>query len=232
MNLCDGLATIYNYTSDGSDYSKNRLYIESDYEASLRASKAYSYADLTLLANGTTEKATMQVMHHNTSYVLHSDIILTSNTIDIRRYTEYEPGSKANLSRILLDENGVSITGTLSLVNDVGITDKLIGVCQEVTQGSLSPTLGATVTKTIGYKSGRTKVLIEMWTTGPSGYYNSDCKNISSSMTAVNAKPLTSINGSSGRYSISNKGVITLYNITSASATSAGEVYYRVTHFN
>lgn len=108
----------------------------------------------------------------------------------------------------------------------------IIGVTQEVTQGSLIPTIGKNVTKTVAYKSERTKVLIEMWTTGPSGYYNSDYKTISSSMTAVSTKILTSINGSAGKYSISNKGVITLYNITPASATSAGEVHYRVTHFN
>lgn len=232
VDLCDGLATIYNYTSDGSDYSKNSLCIESDYEASLIASKAYSYAGLTLLANGTTEKATMQAMHNNTSYVLHSDIILTSNTIDIRRYTEYEPGSKTNLSRILLDGNGVSITGTLSIVNDVGITGKLIGVCQEVTQGTLTPAPGQDTTKTIKYKSGRTKVLIEMWTTGSTGYYDSVYKTISSSMTAVSKTLLTRLHDSLGYFSISKYGDITLYNTTKSSSTSTGVINYRVTHFN
>ena len=232
VNLCDGLATIYNYTSDGSDYSKNRLYIESDHEASLIASKAYSYADVTLLADGTTEKATMQAMHHNTSYDSHSDIILTSNTIDIRRYTEYEPGSKANLSRILLDGNGVTITGTLTIVNDVGITDKLIGICQEVTQGTLTPAPGQDTTKTIKHKTGRTKVLIEMWTTGSTGYYDSVYKTISSSMTAVSKTLLTRLNDSSGYFSISKSGDITLYNTTRSSSTSTGLINYRVTHFN
>ena len=140
-------------------------------------------------------------------------------------------------SQYSVDITAPSITLTTSsnyvyIQNPSESPANIIGITQEVTQGSLIPTIGDTVTKTIAYKSERTKVLIEMWTTGPSGYYNSDYKTISSPMTAVGIKTLTSIKGSVGRYSISDKGVITLYNVTSASATSAGEVYYRVTHFN
>lgn len=111
-------------------------------------------------------------------------------------------------------------------------TGNLLGVCQVVTQGDLPPAPGQDTTKTIKYKSGRTKVLIEMWTTGPSGYYDSVYKTISSSTTAVPKTLLTKLYDSLGYFSISKSGDITLYNTTKSSATSTGLIKYRVTHFN
>lgn len=107
----------------------------------------------------------------------------------------------------------------------------LIGVCQVVTQDILTPTPGQDTTVTISYKTGRTKVLIEMWTTGSTGYYDSVYKTISSSMTAVSKTNLIRAGNSAGAYSISKSGVITLYN-TTTSTTNTSVIKYRVTHFN
>ena len=108
----------------------------------------------------------------------------------------------------------------------------IIGVCQEVTQGDLPPSPGQDTTKKISYKTGRTKVLIEMWTTGSKGYYDSVYKTISSSMTAVSKTLLTRLNDSLGYFSISKSGDITLYNTTKSSPNDTGLIKYRVTHFN
>ena len=108
----------------------------------------------------------------------------------------------------------------------------LFGVCQVVDQGILTPAPGQDTTKNIPYRAGRTKVIIEMWTTGPTGYYNSAYETISSSMTAVSKTLLTKLYDSLGYFSISKSGVITLYNTTKSSSTSTGLIHYRVTHFN
>lgn len=129
-------------------------------------------------------------------------------------------------SSLWLNNNGGSV-----YIGNKG-TGNLFGICQEVTQGVLGASAGATTTKTIKYKSGRTKVLIEMWTTGSSGYYNSEYETISSPMTAVDTTILTSVGSSVGKYSISSKGDITLYNVTPADAKTIGAIRYRVTHFN
>ena len=152
--------------------------------------------------------------------------------------TSTQPHLEFDANEIMAKKDGTTVAGLIlnSQGGNVYIgnngTGTLMGVCQVVTQGILTPSLGATTTATVAYKTGRTKVLIEMWTTGPSGYYNSVYKTISSSMTAVSATTLTSIGQSVGRYSISSAGVITLYNVTSASPTTSGAVYFRVTHFN
>lgn len=133
---------------------------------------------------------------------------------------------ETTFSSLWLNNNGGSV-----YIGNKG-TGNLFGICQEVTQGVLGASAGATTTKTIKYKSGRTKVLIEMWTTGSSGYYNSEYETISSPMTAVDTTTLTSVGSSVGKYSISSKGDITLYNVTPADAKTIGAIRYRVTHFN
>lgn len=260
IDLCNGTGRIYNSTENNSFLEVSVLTIESDDIVKLTTghgvlSKATyrndSWSSEATIGVGATD---LNFWDDNHAGILPSPdgnislVAKTSHISDNSKRKEghlYLDGDHAELTvkglsvlsypgvscGIWLD--GSSSTSKIRISSDITtITGTLLGVCQEVTQGSLIPTIGKTVTKTIKYKSGRTKVLIEMWTTGPSGYYNSDYKDISSSMTAVNAIPLTSINGSAGKYSISDKGVITLYNITSASATSAGEIHYRVTHFN
>lgn len=138
-------------------------------------------------------------------------------------------------NEIMAKSNGTTPT-TLNLNTnggDVWIgggSSSLFGVCQGVTQGIVTPIPNQKNTVTVPHKTGRTKVLIEMWTTGVSGYYHSVYKTVASSMTAVSKTSLVRQNDSVGSYSISTSGVITLYN-TSVS-TDIAAIDYRVTHFN
>lgn len=146
--------------------------------------------------------------------------------------TSTQPHLEFDANEIMAKSDGTT-TSTLTINRDGGnvyIGDEgkgnLFGVCQEVTQGSLTPSATATI-----YKTGRTKVLIEMWTTSSSGYYNSVCETISSSMTAVSQTALVKQGNSTGAYSISKSGVITLHNNKLADANLVS-IKYKVTHFN
>lgn len=228
INLCNGLGYI---TSRSDNYgealtitSPDNVYIQSDtmvriFSNDVNTDSGYS-SDIFI------NPTKIQITNNSSS----GNIMFGTKNFSI---------TAAN--KTLISSKNVEIDGTLLVLNSNGDnvyignngTGNLIGVCQEVTQGSLTPTPGKTNTTTVAYKPGRTKVLIEMWATGSSGYYNSVYyKTISSSMTAVTTKILIRIGDSTGKYSISNKGVITLYNDTTASPTSTGVVYYRVTHFN
>lgn len=152
--------------------------------------------------------------------------------------TATQPHLEFDANEIMAKKDGTTVGG-LTLNGQGGNVyighngaGNLFGICQEVTQGDLPPAPGQDTTKTIKYKSGRTKVLIEMWTTGSTGYYDSVYKTISSSMPAVSKTLLTRLHDSLGYFSISKSGDITLYNTTKSSATSTGLINYRVIHFN
>lgn len=151
--------------------------------------------------------------------------------------TATQPHLEFDANEIMAKKDGTTVSGlTLNAQGGnvyIGTngTGNLIGVCQVVTQDILTPTPGQDTTVTIPYKTGRTKVLIEMWTIGSTGYYDSVYTTISSSMTAVSKKNLIRTGNSVGAYSISKSGVITLYNITT-STTNTSAIKYRVTHFN
>lgn len=261
IDLCNGTGRIYNSTENNSYLEVSVLTIESDDIVKLTTGHGI-LSKSTYRSDSWRAEAIIEVGATNPSFwdtgTLGSNLSPYGNITLVAKNSYISDARKRKESCLSLSEDrayisvrglsvhmdpgyscgiwldGSSSTSTISIsADETTISGKLIGVCQEVTQGSLIPSAGKTVTATVGHKTGRTKVLIEMWTTGSSGYYNSAYyENISSSMTAVTVKTLTKIDQSVGRYSISNKGVITLYNVTPDSATSAGEVYYRVTHFN
>ena len=260
IDLCNGTGRIYNSTENNSYLEVSVLTIESDdivklttghgilskstyrsdswrAEAIIEVGATHpSFLDTGTLGSNLSPYGSITLVAKN-SYISdarkrkESCLSLSEDSayISVRGLSVHmDPGYSCG---IWLD--GSSSTGKISInADETTISGKLIGVCQEVTQGSLGASAGATTTKTIKYQSGRTRVLIEMWTTGPKGYYNSDYKTISSSMTDVDATTLTSLGSSVGKYSISSKGDITLYNFTPADAQTLGVIHYRVTHFN
>ena len=152
--------------------------------------------------------------------------------------TSTQPHLEFDANEIMAKADGTTVSNLVLNAHGGNVyigsngTGNLMGICQEVTQGILNPAPGQDTIKNISYKTGRTKVLIEMWTTGSNGYYDSVYKTISSSMTAVSKTLLTKLNDSLGYFSISKSGDITLYNTTKSSSTSTGRINYRVTHFN
>ena len=260
IDLCNGTGRIYNSTENNSYLEVSVLTIESDdivklttghgilskstyrsdswrAEAIIEVGATHpSFWDTGTLGSNLSPYGSITLVAKN-SYISdarkrkESCLSLSEDSayISVRGLSVHmDPGYSCG---IWLD--GSSSTGKISIsADETTISGKLIGVCQEVTQGVLGASAGATTTKTIKYKSGRTKVLIEMWTTGSTGYYNSEYKTISSSMTAVAVTSLTRLGSSVGKYSISDDGAITLYNVTPADAETLGVIHYRVTHFN
>ena len=260
IDLCNGTGRIYNSTENNSFLEVSVLTIESDDIVKLTTghgvlSKATyrndSWRSEATIGVGATNLNFWDDNHAGITPSPDGNISLVAKTSHISDNSKIKEGhlhldgDSAELTvkglsvlsypgvscGIWLDGSSSKSTIRIS-ADETTISGKLIGVTQEVTQGDLPPAPGQDTTKKISYKTGRTKVLIEMWTTGPTGYYDSVYKTISSSMTTVSKTLLTRINDSLGYFSISKSGDITLYNTTKSSPNDTGLIKYRVTHFN